>query len=297
MKCGIIDLGSNTVQLTLYDYAPDGSFRPLLNQWETVGLAGYIENGVMSTQGIQAACRSLGGFKALLDALEVPSLHAFATASLRNSSNAPQVVDAIWSSVGVHVELLSGEEEAGFSFRGAMLGAHSPNGLMTDVGGGSTELVPYTGGSPLSAVSLPLGVTALFSRFVDGVLPTLSELRAMEDHIASLLDGASLAPHATLLAVGGSGRAAVKLCNTLSGADTENRTVSIREVNLLYTTLSKGDKAALRLLLKTVPDRVHTALPGLLILRGILQRCGAETLMMSPTGIREGYLLNRIIGR
>lgn len=294
MKCGVIDLGSNTVQLTLYHYEGN-TFRPLLNRWETVGLAGYVEDGALSQDGIRAACRVLGEFQSLLRDLEVPSLHAFATASVRNVFNSTQVVDAIHAETGIILELLSGQDEALFSFRGAMLGAPSPDGLMADIGGGSTELVAYLQGAPVSELSLPVGAVVLFSRFVEGVLPTPAEQELIAAYAAPLLSGAELTPCRSLLGVGGTARAVVRLCNTLSGAGPENRTVSSHEVESLYTALSKGDKTALRLLLKAVPDRVHTVLPGLLLFRGILERCGAETLTMSPTGVREGYLLCRVM--
>ncbi len=294
MKCGIVDVGSNTVQLTIYHYG-DGSFRPLLNRWETVGLASYVEGGILTQAGIEAAIQVLSEFQTLLRDLEVDRLHVFATASLRNISNSSQVVDAIHARTGIAVELLSGEDEALYSFRGAMLGASCHTGLMADVGGGSTELVAYAENTPTSQVSLPLGGVALFSRFVEGVLPTPEEQQAISAHIAPLLDAALISPCENLLGVGGSARAVVRLCNALSGAAPKNDTVSAREVESLYNRFSSGDKDALRLLLRVVPDRVHTALPGLLVLRGILARCGAKTFTMSTTGVREGYLLSRVM--
>lgn len=294
MKCGIVDMGSNTVQLTIYHYG-DGAFRPLLNRWETVGLAGYVEGSMLTLGGINAASQVLSEFQVLLRDLEVDRLHVFATASLRNISNSGQVIEAIRTTTGITVELLSGEDEALYSFRGAMLGAHLSSGLMADIGGGSTELVAYSENTPTSQVSLPLGGVALFSRFIEGVLPSPEEQAAISAHIAPLLDAALISPCENLLGVGGSARAVVRLCNTLSGSDPKNYTVSAHEVESLYNRFSNGDKDSLRLLLRVVPDRVHTALPGLLILRGVLARCGAKTFTMSTTGVREGYLLSRVL--
>lgn len=294
MKCGIVDMGSNTVQLTIYHHE-GSSFRPLLNRWETVGLAGYVEEGILTPRGIEAACQVLSDFQTLLRDLDVPSLHVFATASLRNISNSDQVIEYIRTKTGITVELLSGEDEALFSFRGAMMGATAPSGLMADIGGGSTELVGYAEKALVSQVSLPIGGVRLFSRFIDGVLPTPTEQDAIRAHIAPLLDDALISPCQSLLGVGGTARAVVQLCNALSGATQSNYTVSSGEVISLYGSLSSADKDSLRLLLRIVPDRVHTLMPGLIILHGILTRCGAETFTMSTTGVREGYLLSRIM--
>lgn len=296
MKCGVVDIGSNTVQLTVYHYEGD-VFRPLLNRWETVGLAGYVEKGALTEDGVRSACRVLKDFKTLLEDLEVPELHAFATASLRGISNSEQVLKAIQSRTGVGVELLSGETEAKYSFRGATWGVPSPAGLMTDIGGGSTELVGYENGGITSSVSLPMGVVSLFNKYVSGVLPTQTEQGSIRAHAAALLDGQALTRCETLLGVGGSVRAVVRLCNTLSGAEPENKVVPLYQVDSLYDKLAKGDKDALRLILRAVPDRVHTVMPGLILAREILVRCGAGSLAMSATGVREGYLLSRVMNR
>lgn len=294
MKCGVVDIGSNTVQLTVYHYEGDG-FRPLLNRWETVGLAGYAENGALTEEGVRTACRVLKDFQTLLEDLEVPELHAFATASLRGISNTEQVVEDIRARTGIGVEILSGETEAEYSFRGATWGVPSPAGLMTDIGGGSTELVGYENGAITSTVSLPMGVVSLFNKYVSGVLPTQAEQGSIRAHAAALLDGQALTRCETLLGVGGSVRAVVRLCNTLSGAEPENRVVPLCEVDSLYDRLAKGDKGALKLILRAVPDRVHTVTPGLILVREIFSRCGAGSLAMSATGVREGYLLSQVM--
>ncbi len=296
MKCGVVDIGSNTVQLTVYHYEGDG-FRPLLNRWETVGLAGYVEDGVLAGEGILAACRVLTDFQTLLADLDVSALYVFATASLRGLTNTEQVLEDIRARTGIRVEILSGEEEAEFSFRGATWGVPSPAGLMADIGGGSTELVGYESGSITSSVSLNVGVVSLFTKFVSGILPTAAEQEAIRAHTAALLDTQSIPRCDALLGVGGSVRAIVKLCGLLSGAGPENRLIPMYEVNSLYSRLANGDRNALRLILRAAPDRVHTLVPGLILAREILIRCGAEQLAMSATGVREGYLLKRVMGR
>lgn len=295
MKCGIVDIGSNTIQLAVYQWE-GATFQPLFNQWETVGLAGYVEGGALSPDGIASACRTLERFAALLDNLEIGDMRVFATASLRNITNSAQALSAIQNRLGLDVALLSGETEARLSFRGAMWSGGASSGLLTDIGGGSTELVSYIGGAMTSEVSLPVGVVSLFSKFVDRLFPNPAELSAMEAHMARLLGETHISAAQNVIGVGGTVRAVLGLCNTLSGADLENRMVSSREVDFLYSALVTGDKDALRLLLRGAPDRLHTVLPGLVILRAIQAASGWETLTMSTTGVREGYLLERVMG-
>ena len=296
MKCGIVDVGSNTVQLSVYQY--EGTdFRTLFNQWETVGLAGYVRDGMLSTNGMEAACRTLARFRTLLDNLEIRDMHVFATASLRNISNSSQALTFIMERTGITVELLSGEEEAEYSFRGAMLESSSPAGLMVDIGGGSTELVAFENSAPVSDVSLPFGVVSLFTKYSEGLFPTADEQAEMSAQAAALLGEAKETPQPCLLGVGGTIRAVVGLCNALTGAGADNLIVTAGQVQELYTVLSAADKAALRLILKVAPDRVHTVLPGLVIIREIINRYGVQKLTMSATGVREGYLVSRVMAQ
>lgn len=296
MKCGIVDVGSNTVQLSVYQYE-DADFHTLFNQWETVGLAGYVKNGVLSANGMEAACRTLARFRALLDNLEIRDMYVFATASLRNISNSAQALTFIQEHTGIPVELLSGEEEATYSFRGAMLESNASTGLMVDIGGGSTELVAYENGAPISDISLPFGVVSLFSKYSEGLFPTAAEQVEISAHVAALLGEADGKTQPHLLGVGGTIRAVVGLCNARSGAGTEHLTVSSCQVQELYTCISVADKAALRLILKVAPDRIHTVLPGLIIIKEIISRYGVSSITMSATGVREGYLVSRVMAQ
>lgn len=296
MKCGIVDVGSNTIQLSVYQYT-GADFRTLFNQWETVGLAGYVKDGVLSTAGLECACRTLARFRTLLDNLEIADMHVFATASLRNIANSALALTFIKERTGITVELLSGEEEATCSFRGATLESNLSTGLMVDIGGGSTELVAYESGVPTADISLPFGVVSLFSKYCASLFPTTAEQAEMSTHVAALLGKDCSKPQPHLLGVGGTIRAVVNLCNARYGTGPENLTVSAYQVIELYTFLSTADKAALGLILKVAPDRVHTVLPGLAIIKEIISRYSVTAVTMSTMGVREGYLVSKVMAQ
>ena len=98
-----------------------------------------------------------------------------------------------------------------------------------------------------------------------------------------------------LVGVGGTIRAVAQLCNDLSGAEPDNRVIPAEEIRSLYKSLKKGDRDTLRQILRSAPDRVHTILPGLVILTTVLRAYGVETISVSSSGVREGYLLSRVI--
>ena len=298
MKCGIVDVGSNTIRLSIYHWEGE-TFKRLMNKKEMAGLAGYIKNGVLSDSGILVACRVLSGFKALLNNFDIGELHVFGTASLRNIVNTEEALDTIRAVTGLQVDVLTGAEEAAYSFRGATVGGGAPGcGLLADIGGGSTELVAYRDGAITSGCSLPMGSLSLFAGYVSGLFPTKEERRAMKEQVEAELERARTAGLRCrhLTGVGGTVRAAAKLCNDLAGADPDNRIIPAGEIRELYKDLKKGDRATLRLILQSVPERVHTILPGLAILTAVLKAYQVETVSVSSCGVREGYLLDRVMG-
>lgn len=298
--CGIADVGSNTMRLSIFQYDEAG-FRLLLNKKEMAGLAGYVKEGVLSPEGIRVACRVLLSFRILLENLGISEFHAFATASLRNISNTEEAVDVIRSETGVALEVISGAEEAVLSFRGALSASRQPEhtGLLADIGGGSTELVAYENGAIRSGRSLPMGSLSLYTQFVSGLFPTPEEAKRIRQQVRQELsragcDDCTSFPH--LLGVGGTIRAVGKLCDNLNGG-APGRLLSAEEIRELYHLLKKGDKSTLRQILRSAPDRVHTFLPGLIILNTVIKIHGVETVSVSAQGVREGYLLCRVMGK
>ena len=297
MKCGIVDVGSNTIRLSIYHWEGQ-KFKLLMNKKEMAGLAGYIKNGLLSDSGILVACRVLAGFKALLRNFDIADLYVFGTASLRNIVNTEEALETIEAVTGIKVEVLSGADEAAFSFLGATVGGGAPgSGMLADVGGGSTELVAYQDGAITSGCSLPMGSLSLFTKHVSGLFPTKEERKAIRSDVREELEKAKTAglQCSHLTGVGGTFRAAAKLCNDLSGADPDNRIIPAGEIHALYKGLKKGDQDTLRQILRSVPDRVHTILPGLAILTAILDAYEVSTVSVSACGVREGYLLRRVM--
>ena len=70
MKIAIVDLGSNTVRLSVYHTQADGRFDLLFSEKEMAGLVSYVQGGVLTSQGIRRACQAIQDFQVLLRQLE-----------------------------------------------------------------------------------------------------------------------------------------------------------------------------------------------------------------------------------
>ena len=296
MICGIVDLGSNTIRLSIYHWEGQ-DFRLLLNKKTMAGLAGYVQGGVLSDSGILVACRTLSSYRALLDNFQVSKMHVFATASLRNISNTGEAVETIRDVTGIPVEVLSGDAEAALSFKGAVLPGGVSTGLLADIGGGSFELVSYEDMSITSACSLPVGSLSLYTRFVNGLFPTSEERKAMRAYVEEQLDRARTAGvrRSRLCGVGGTIRALNKLSVDVFHKPPESRSMTAEELRELYKLLKKDGRDTLRQILHAAPDRVHTLVPGLVILNTIIKAYGVEQVTASSSGVREGYLMDRVM--
>lgn len=295
MICGLVDLGSNTIRLSIYQ-CENGQGRLLMNRKVMAGLADYVEAGALTAQGIQAACAAVEEYRQLMKNLNFHHLHVFATASLRNVSNTRDAAGRIQAETGLPVDVLSGTEEARLSFLGAV-GAGPEQGLLIDLGGGSTELVRYEGREILSACSLSLGSLSLFSGHVSALLPTKKERRAIRAQVREQLERHAPVPPPTPhgCGVGGTARAACKVANCLFDRPRDCRTLSAQELRQLLKRLKDPSRRDLHLLLKAAPDRIHTIVPGLLALDTIARAYGLEDIAVSPWGVREGYLQEKIL--
>src|SRR3712207_1801680 len=138
-----------------------------------------------------------------------------ATSAVREAENGSELEKRVVNLMGPRVRRISGEEEAALGFRGAIsvVGASWQGpALVVDLGGGSAQLIVGEASSgPHMQVSLPLGTNRTTERFVAKDPPKKEELRALEEHVRELVPRWELSARMTVVAVGGSARAMLKI--------------------------------------------------------------------------------------
>lgn len=292
---GVIDIGSNTIRLSVYKKV-DGDIRLILNKKHMTGLAGYVNAyGYLTENGIRKAIRDLMDFKHIIDNIELKEIFVFATASLRNIKNTDDAMSQIKHMTGFDIELISGEMEAKYDFYGATRFMKLNSGLLVDIGGGSTELVHFTDGSIDEAISIPMGSLSLYKKFVSEILPTAGEMDAMKKYIKAELKKVDIqSKHGLICGVGGSIRGTLKLTNDLYNLDLNGRDISPKHVNKTLKAFQSDRSYAVTNIIKNTPDRMHTILPGMTILKTIAKKYEVEGISVSQYGIREGYLYTKL---
>ena len=296
MKQAIIDIGSNSIRLTLYE-TEQQSFKILFREKIMAGLAGYVEDGKLSAEGIECACTGLLTFRGIVQTLQIDSVRVFATASLRNVSNTQQALSVIQAATGYAVEVISGEEEALLGYTGAMQELHMASGAFLDIGGASTEIVTFDSGAPVDYASFPIGSLSLYRRCVKKILPGDGSLKRLRQVISGTLDvsGDALVPRPLIVGVGGTARAALKLARHYYKSSEDCRSMTGEQLDGLCAFLCSGKKDAIDLILQLEAERIHTLIPGLLILQHAFHLFHAQQLVVGKYGVREGYLCQKIL--
>lgn len=296
MKCAIVDLGSNTIRLSLYNTLENGSFETLFSKKYMAGLAGYVSHGIMSNDGINQACAVLLDFKVLLQQLGVNEMHVFATASLRNIKNTEKALETIKRRTGLCVDI-AGSEEGILGYYGALYTTDLKNGIMFDIGGGSTEFVRVKNGKVKKSQSISIGSLNLFHNHVSGLWPDKKEQKAIAKRISKRLDAVDFPKKAPekVCCVGGTCRAILNIVNYHFNKEENNRIITKEEFNKILKILLKRDAASRNYILKLCPDRVHTIIPGMLVVKEIIERLHCEKIWVSRYGVREGYLCKNFL--
>lgn len=303
MMYTIVDVGSNTIRMNVYDIKDD-KLKILFTKKATAGLASFVKDKSMSAAGIDRVVEVLEDFKETLANLNIPEMHVFATASLRNVENSSEAVAEIERRTGVPVRVLSGREEAELDFLGAAREANVRKGLLVDIGGGSTELVAYKDGKILSAVSIAKGSLNSYNKYVKGILPTREERRLIRADFLKKLDGIKAFEgknkYKLMCGVGGTVRAALKLDQLLFGKSAAENLLQVSHVGYIIKAMEQRENREkfiknMGLLLDVVPDRIRTILPGMIILYAVAKRFKCESILVAQTGVREGFMYNYVL--
>jgi exopolyphosphatase/guanosine-5'-triphosphate,3'-diphosphate pyrophosphatase len=99
----------------------------------------------------------------------------------------------------------------------------------------------------------------------------------------------------TIIGVGGSIRALLKLKNIIFNDSTQD-TITFSQLKEIVNIM-KNPNEIQDTILKVIPDRIHTIVPGTLILYSIMKYYRSEEIIVSYAGAREGYLINYIINK
>src|SRR5947199_5525142 len=188
MRVGVVDLGTNTTRLLVAD-VHDEHVDQVVRHSEITRLGEGVDKRRKLLPLPMARVRNvLSDYRRELEELGAERVLAIATSSVRDAENGEAFLGEIEWSYGFATRLLSGDEEAQLTFRGAALGRDlADETLLLDIGGGSTEFVVGNADDLRFHESLDLGSVRLTERFLHSDPPTADELDACAHATRELL--------------------------------------------------------------------------------------------------------------
>ena len=140
----VVDLGSNSGRVVVFRMAPPGHLEILADGRSPLRLAKDLgERAGLSEEAIDRTVAALADFRAIAAGSSAHDLLAVATAAVRDADNGDRLVERVRLETGMDVRVVAGEEEARYSFIGAVHGVAADHGTLMDVGGGSIELTSF----------------------------------------------------------------------------------------------------------------------------------------------------------
>lgn len=287
-RIAIIDIGSNSVRLVVYDGPPRIPFT-LFNEKVLAGLGADIgTTGRIGEAAMERGLRALNRFQRLCVDMEVTDLRCVATAAVREASNGPDFVARV-AEIGLPVRILTGKEEGYTSAAGLISGMPGADGIMGDLGGGSLELVRISGGRVLQSVSIPLGVLRVREVRARGKGVLARTLAAMLIEAGWREEPQGL----PFYMVGGSWRSLARLDMHLRAYPLpifHNYDLAPARIPTLLRALTCMDKATLKALPYMSGGRIPTLPDAAALLGEVVTRLGSNHMVVSSYGLREGLL-------
>ncbi|MEU3791778.1 Ppx/GppA phosphatase family protein [Streptomyces fructofermentans] len=305
-RVAAIDCGTNSIRLLVADADPaTGELVDLDRRMTIVRLGqGVDRTGRLAPDALErtfAACRE---YARAVKEHGAERLRFVATSASRDAENRDEFVRGVLDILGVEPEVISGDQEAEFSFTGATRELTGRDDLdrpylVVDIGGGSTEFV--VGDDRVRAArSVDIGCVRMTERHLvrDGAVtdpPTGEQVAAIRADIEAALDLAErsvpLREARTLVGLAGSVTTIAAIAQDLPAYDSEaihHSRVSVDRVREITGRLLSSTHAERAAIPSMHPGRVDVIGAGALVLLAIMERTGAAEVVVSEHDILDG---------
>jgi exopolyphosphatase/guanosine-5'-triphosphate,3'-diphosphate pyrophosphatase len=300
-RFAFIDIGTNTILCLIADLMEDDRFRVVDDLAEITGLGrGVDRTGRIGAEGEQRSLEALRRYLERCQSLNVQAVMAVGTSALRDAQNSAEVQARFQTELGSAVRVISGEEEAAYSFLAVRSGLDLAGRelLAIDIGGGSTELIRGNDGGVLQAVSLNLGSVRLTEQFLHSD-PVRSEecekmIRVIDQELAGL-ENQWQTHNSALTLVGIAGTfttlaAVEKKLLRYSHSEVHGSALTLGEVRRQVELFRSRTIAARKRIAGLEPKRADVILAGACLIERIMTLIHAEQVLVSDQGVRYGML-------
>ena len=292
-KRAVIDIGSNSVRLVIYDGFARSKFA-ICNERALCSLGRFADDGEkkLDPDSVTRALTELTRFRRILAEHGDPPLSAIATAAIRDASDGDSFIKKV-EKLGMDVKILSGDEEAKLAALGVRYFEPTAQGVVGDMGGGSLELANIDDGKVGTCTSYALGPLSIARRLAEKK-SSPSALIKSDFSKLKLPNGKN--PR-TLYVVGGAWRALARIHMNLRNyplAVLHHYEMSLAEAIDVCELVSGLSRRSLEEIPGVSRRRIDTLPIAALVLKKLMERLEPKEIVVSAAGIREGLLYQEL---
>jgi exopolyphosphatase/guanosine-5'-triphosphate,3'-diphosphate pyrophosphatase len=288
----VVDIGTNSVLALLVDIAGDG-VKVISDKQKTTGLGeGLLKTGRLSND---AMSRTVEAIESFVENAEFDSASLIGTEALRVASNSAEFADIVENKTGQRPVIISGRQEAEFTFRGAILNLdlNPENVVIVDVGGGSTEIIRGVNDRITYMESIPMGALRLRESVAEDRLSAYKEyaddLMSRRNFFDSGLQVNSI------IGVGGTITSTAAIAAGLERFDPKivhGHRINPGKLASIASRFEGINSMERRRLIPFDPQRADLILPGTGIFLAIMGIIGVNELIVSTGGLRFGVAIS-----
>jgi exopolyphosphatase / guanosine-5'-triphosphate,3'-diphosphate pyrophosphatase len=306
VRRAVIDVGTNSVKLLVADVAGQ-SVSPVFEDSEQTRLGkGFYETRILQSEAIihtASAVTQYAGIGRLKDAKHI---RVIATSAARDAVNQRELLDAIQRASGLTVEVLTGQQEAEWVYRGVRSDARLTGErlIILDVGGGSSEFIIGHGDEPEFSESFPIGSVRYLERLKPFDPPATGELAACRELVRNFLvetirpeiapSFAAVRP-TRLIGTGGAASIIARMefaLDKYSRSKIDGAQISLDSIKRWMERLWSLSLAERKKIVGLPKKRADVILTGMAIYEGILEQFGFDVLQASTRGLRFAAVMH-----
>lgn len=299
-RYAVIDAGTNSIKFHVGERSIDGKWRTVVDRAEMTRLGeGLSQGGRIIEAAIERTIAAIASMVGEANQHGVRAIAAIGTAGLRIASNGGDVVDAIRARTGIHIEVISGEEESRMAYLAAKAGLGLNRGSLVvfDTGGGSSQFTFGHDAVVDTRFSVNVGAVSYTERF--GLDRAVSPEVLREVMVAISADLSRLDGHLVPDALAGMGGAVTNITAVMHRLATydpvvvQGSIVDRGELDRQIELYRSRDADARRAIVGLQPKRAEVILAGACVVRTIMEKLGKDSFTVSDRGLRHGVLAER----
>ncbi|HLO26967.1 MAG TPA: Ppx/GppA phosphatase family protein, partial [Geobacteraceae bacterium] len=302
-RLAAIDIGTNSIRCIIVEVDKQGNYKILDDEKATVRLGeGLARDNAISEAASKRAMEALSRMRKIVDGYGVMGVETVATSAVRRATNGDAFVKAVADTTGLHIGVISGEEEAELAISSALhnFDMEGTRFALVDIGGGSVEVVTALGSHIEEIYSLELGAVILTDSFVTGDPVKQEDYRRLRKHVRKTLKVALSREEMPVQCLIGSGGTMTSIAAMVMAMRKEGygsihgyEVFRSEVVHLLAMLLRKNVKER-RSIPGLNPDRADIIVAGVTVVDELMALFSANLLRINERGIREGLILKAL---